>query len=101
MTGTHYETDYLIELFTENAKGEESLAILFVKSDMQLVINLQDCVKAQQSAAYANKVKLSNLKEMAWTVAYIIHLSVLYSVIIRTLLFQLFYMDNRSNTSSI
>ncbi len=33
--------------------------------------NLQDCVKAQQNAAYANKVKLSNLKEMAKTVAYI------------------------------
>lgn len=29
------------------------------------------------------------------------HPSAFYSVIIRTLLFQLFYMDNRSNTSSI
>ena len=29
------------------------------------------------------------------------HPSVFYSVIIHTLLFQLFYMDNRSNTSSI
>ncbi len=32
---------------------------------------MQDCVKAQRNAAYANKVKLSNLKEMAKTVAYI------------------------------
>ena len=44
---------------------------LFVRSDLRLVTDLQTCVKAQQSAAYANKVKLSNLKEMAKTVAYI------------------------------
>lgn len=100
MLGTHYETDYLLKLFAKNAlnkdnkektadtepydpKAEPSavqqsnpshenpFAILFVKSDLRLVVNLQECVKAQQSAAYANKVKLSNLKEMAKTVAYI------------------------------
>ena len=36
-----------------------------------LVIDLQTCIKAQQSEAYAQKVKLSNLKQMAQTVAYI------------------------------
>ena len=100
MLGTHYEEDYLQELFEENAESkenkkktvdaekynikpeetanqpynllyEETLSILFIKSDLRLVVNLQDCVKAQQNAAYANKVKLSNLKEMAKTVAYI------------------------------
>ena len=100
MLGTHYEEDYLRELFKENVKRkenkkktvdaekynikpeeaanqpsnllhEESLSILFIKSDLRLVVDLQDCVKAQQNAAYANKVKLSNLKEMAKTVAYI------------------------------
>ncbi len=100
MLGTHYEEDYLRELFKENAESkenkkktvdaekyntkpkedakqpsnllhEESLSILFIKSDLRLVVDLQDCVKAQQNAAYANKVKLSNLKEMAKTVAYI------------------------------
>lgn len=100
MLGTHYEEDYLWELFKENAESkenkkktvdtekynikpeeaanqpsnllhEESLSILFIKSDLRLVVDLQDCVKAQQNAAYANKVKLSNLKEMAKTVAYI------------------------------
>ena len=50
---------------------EAPVSILFSKSDLRLVTNLQDCVKAQQNAAYANKVKLSNLKEMAKTVAYI------------------------------
>ena len=101
MLGTHYEEDYLLELFGENSKSKEyrketiagetfnaeseqpadqpsdplqeaPVSILFIKSDLRLVTNLQDCVKAQQNAAYAtNKVKLSNLKEMAKTVAYI------------------------------
>lgn len=51
--------------------NEDPISILFVKSDLRLVVNLQECVKAQQSTAYANKVKLSNLKEMSKTVAYI------------------------------
>ena len=100
MLGTHYEEDYLLKLFDENAKKkenkeqkivaekhdtqaktsiipqseppqEEFISILFMKSNLRLVVNLQDCVKAQQNAVYANKVKLSNLKEMAKTVAYI------------------------------
>ncbi len=100
MLGAHYEEDHLLDLFKENAERkeskkktvdvekcnmeteqsasspsnllqEETVSVLFIKSDLRLVINLQDCIKAQQNAAYANKVKLSNLKEMAKTVAYI------------------------------
>lgn len=44
---------------------------LFIKSDLRLVTDLQHCIKAQQSQAYAQKVKLSNLKMMAQTVAYV------------------------------
>ena len=47
------------------------LAILYVRSHIRLVVDLQTNIKAQQSAAYARKVKLSNLKEMARTVVYI------------------------------
>ena len=50
---------------------ETAFAILFIKSDLHLVTDLQNCVKAQQNAAYARKVKLSNLKEMAKTVSYV------------------------------
>lgn len=100
MLGTHYETDYLLKLFEKNVIEQDSkkeippdgqpnpeiktpvsiqstlthdddIQILFIKSDLRLVVNLQECVKAQQNAAYANKIKLSNLKEMAKTVAYI------------------------------
>ena len=44
---------------------------IFIKSDLRLVIDLQTCIKAQQSGAYAQKVKLTNLKQMAQTVAYV------------------------------
>ena len=35
------------------------------------MIDLQTCVKAQQSRAYAQKVKISNLQQMARTIAYV------------------------------
>lgn len=98
--GTRYEEDFLLQTFKENAKSlsdrkmkiEEPqvpntvkdlqtalspdasdipVPFIFIKSDLQLVIDLQTCIKAQQSEAYAQKVKLSNLKQMAQTVAYI------------------------------
>ena len=43
---------------------------LYNKSNLRLVVNLQDCIKAQQSRAYAQKVKVSNLQKMAQTVLY-------------------------------
>lgn len=49
----------------------DPIAILFIRSDLHLVVDLQSNIKAQQSAAYAQKVKISNLKEMARTVCYI------------------------------
>ena len=49
----------------------DPVAILFVRSHLRLVVDLQTNIKAQQRAAYARKVKLSNLKEMARTVVYI------------------------------
>ena len=98
--GTRYEEDFLLQTFKENAKSlsdrkmkieepqvpnttkdlQATLApdtsdipvpFIFIKSDLRLVIDLQTCIKAQQSEAYAQKVKLSNLKQMAQTVAYI------------------------------
>ena len=98
--GTRYEEDFLLKTFKENAKSlsdrkmkiEEPqvtattkdlqtalspdasdipVPFIFIKSDLRLVIDLQTCIKAQQSEAYAQKVKLSNLKQMAQTVAYI------------------------------
>ena len=98
--GTRYEEDFLLQTFKENEKSlsdrkmkiEEPqvpnpvkdlqtalspdasdipVPFIFIKSDLRLVIDLQTCIKAQQSEAYAQKVKLSNLKQMAQTLAYI------------------------------
>ena len=98
--GTRYEEDFLMKTFMENTKSlskkkknvqeqpvsdtatnlqqalsfdssQISVPFIFIKSDLRLVINLQTCIKAQQSEAYAQKVKLTNLKQMAQTVAYI------------------------------
>ena len=98
--GTRYEENFLLQAFKENAKSlsdrkmgiEEPqvpnttkdllttlspdtsdipVPFIFIKSDLRLVIDLQTCIKAQQNEAYAPKVKLSNLKQMAQTVAYI------------------------------
>lgn len=49
----------------------DPVAILFIRSDLRLVVDLQSNIKAQQNAAYAQKIKISNLKEMAKTVCYI------------------------------
>ena len=45
--------------------------IFLIHSDLRLVVDLQNCVKARQSRAYARKVQISNLQEMARTVAFI------------------------------
>ena len=45
--------------------------IFLIHSELRLVVDLQTCVKAHHSRAYARKVALSNLQEMARTIAYI------------------------------
>lgn len=79
--GSNYDRDKLLRILAENARTAEQnnphwavddpMAILFIKSDLRLVVDLQTCVKAQQSRAYAQKVKISNLQQMARTVAYV------------------------------
>lgn len=46
-------------------------AALNFRTRLRLVVDLQACVKAQQSRAYARKVKLSNLQEMARTICFV------------------------------
>ena len=45
--------------------------IFLIPSDLRLVVDLQCCVKAQQSRAYARKVELSNLQLAAKTLAWL------------------------------
>lgn len=51
--------------------SSDPIAVLFIKSDLRLVVDLQNNVKAQQSRAYAQKVKISNLQQIAKTIAYV------------------------------
>lgn len=72
--GTLYGKECLLLLFEENQKQEgtspDMAGIIFMESDLRLVVNLQNCVKVQQSRAYARKVEISNFQEMAKTIAY-------------------------------
>ena len=47
------------------------IAILYIRSELRLVTDLQTCIKAQQSRAYAREVELTNLLELSRTVVYI------------------------------
>ncbi len=71
-------TDRPVTDFSEQSKSSASVqtdettySFLFIKSDLRTCNRFAHCIKAQQSQAYAQKVKLSNLKMMAQTVAYV------------------------------
>ncbi len=55
----------------EISTGTDTPSAPFEKSGLRLVTDLQHCIKAQQSKAYAGKVKLTNLQTMAKTLSYI------------------------------
>ena len=61
-------SDSTTSAFTEEKETE---AFCFIKSDLRLVIDLQQRIKAQNNPVYARKVKLSNLQQMAKTIAYV------------------------------
>lgn len=89
--GTRYEKEYLLSVWEKNSKCPLNLspepdtsdkqsafanqndlpAFVFIRSELRLVIDLQNCAKAQANSSYARKVRLSNLQQMAKTVAYI------------------------------
>ena len=65
--GTRYGKEHLEQTFLR----KDPLAILYVRSHLRLVVNLQTNVKAMQSPAYAHRVKLTNLQQMANTIIYV------------------------------
>ena len=89
--GTDFDQAHLLAVFAENSKAKtqkpqahmqptydpsfdylaEPEAVLVFHSDLHLVVDLQSNLKAQQSAAYARKVTLSNLREAAKTLCFI------------------------------
>ena len=87
--GTKYGREYLEKIFIQNGKGLQTekgtstdhspetdyhkhpTAIFHYGTKLRLVVNLQTNVKAMQSEAYARKVKITNLQQMANTLIYI------------------------------
>ena len=49
----------------------DPVAILYIRTNLRLVIDLQTCIRTQLNEAYAEEVELANLLEMSRTVAYI------------------------------
>jgi len=77
--GNAYQREAILERIIANVSSKpeqrSELAtlphIFLIPSHLRLVVDLQTCVKAQQSRAYVRKVELSNLQRMARTVAWI------------------------------
>ena len=86
--GSHYGKQYLEQIFgnseqvktttvnhSDTVKVEDChrdpIMILYYKSQLRLVIDLQTNVKAMQSQAYERKIKISNLQQMAKTIIYV------------------------------
>ena len=82
--GTAYDRDYLLGVFADNLHNrtkEQTTArhteapkqerTAQTTSKIRLVVDLENCIKAQQSRAYAQKVKITNLQQMAQTLAFV------------------------------
>ena len=89
--GTDFDQAHLLEVFEKNAKTKTQKpqvhmqpeydpsfdylskpeAALHFRSDLHLVVDLQNNLKAQQNAAYARKVIITNLREAAKTLCFI------------------------------
>lgn len=87
--GTDYGKEHLEQIFRENQKRQiseslhtvnaskteathrEAFAIFSFRSHLRLVTDLQKNVKAMQNRAYAQKVKITNLQQMADTLIFI------------------------------
>ena len=65
--GTRYGKEHLEQIFLH----KDPIAILYVRSHLRLVVDLQTNVKTVQSPAYARRVKLTNLQQMANTIIYV------------------------------
>ena len=82
--GAAYDRDHLLGVFAGNlnnrskAQAKETRAeaprrgrSAHTAAKIRLVVDLENCIKAQQSRAYAQKVKITNLQQMAQTLAFV------------------------------
>ena len=74
--GESCKRECLEGFFVQNAEKnlrykEEPILIFTTRTRLRLVVDLQENVKAQESMAYALKVKISNLQKMAETLVWV------------------------------
>lgn len=86
--GTDFEKKHIEEILAKNAerirtgyeesKDEKSIPTWadnhhgkYQSSGIRLIVDLENCIKAQQNQYYARKVKIGNLKQMANTLAFL------------------------------
>lgn len=65
--GTRYGKQHLEQTFLQ----KDPMAVLYIRSHLRLVVDLQSNVKAMQNSAYARRVKITNLQQMANTIMYV------------------------------
>lgn len=79
MLGTDFEKEFIEQYITTHPHKEQTHSerkqanrkSYKQNNTPRLIIDLQNCIKAQQNRFYAQKVKVGNLKEMAKTVSYL------------------------------
>jgi len=65
--GTRYGKQHLEQTFLQ----KNPMAVLYIRSHLRLVVDLQSNVKAMQNSAYARRVKITNLQQMANNIMYV------------------------------
>lgn len=74
--GVNYEIEHILEVIADNIKLSapdvlDTAANKYHSSDIRLIVDLEQCVKAQQNQYYARKVKIGNLQQMASTLSFL------------------------------
>lgn len=64
--GTNFEKEYITNRIEENANNASKDT-----QSIQFIVNIKNCIKAQQNRYYAQKVKISNLKQASKTLAFL------------------------------
>ena len=63
--------DYTIDAIIERIKGKDKSTMLGGGKRVSLLIDIQNCIKAQQSKGYEHWAKINNIKQMSKTINFI------------------------------
>ena len=63
--------DYTIDAIIERIKGKDKFNMLGGSKRVSLLIDIQNCIKAQESKGYEHWAKINNIKQMSKTINFI------------------------------